>query len=172
MSGYSGTPLPKKLGIREGHRVAAVAAPRRLAEILVPWPSGAQLEGVDEVTGLASAEGRFDVILLFAGAGAGAGADDAASPDDATSPDDGIADAIAGVSDRLEVDGGLWVAWAKMKSPLFSGLKDSHVREAGLRVGLVDNKVCALDDDWSGLRFVFRREDRARVRAERGEGTP
>lgn len=162
MSGYSGTPLPKKLGIREGHRVAAVAAPRRLAEILVPWPSGAQLEGVDEVTGLASAEGRFDVILLFAGGDA----------ENAASPDDGLADAIAGVSDRLEVDGGLWVAWAKMKSPLFSGLKDSHVREAGLGVGLVDNKVCAIDDDWSGLRFVFRREDRARVRAERGEGTP
>lgn len=162
MSGYSGTPLPKKLGIREGHRVAAVAAPRGLSEILVPWPSGVQLERVDEVTGLASAEGRFDVILLFAGADAG----------NAASPDDGLADAIARASDRLEVDGGLWVGWAKMKSPLFSGLKDSHVREAGLGVGLVDNKVCAIDDDWSGLRFVFRREDRARVRAERGEGTP
>lgn len=165
MSGYSGTPLPKKLGIREGHRVAAVGAPEGLSEILRPWPTGARMDAVAGVAGLADAEGRFDVILLFAVADG----HDVADADDPADPGRGLADRITAAAAHLEVDGGLWVAWAKMKSPLFSGLKDSHVREAGLRVGLVDNKVCAVDDDWSGLRFVFRKEDRARVRAERGE---
>lgn len=156
MSGYSGTPLPTKLGIRAGHRVAAVAAPHGLPDILVPWPAGGRMEGaaeIAELAGLAGSEGRFDVILLF------------------VEETVGLSERIAQAADHLTVDGGLWVAWAKMKSPLFSGLKDSHVRDAGLQAGLVDNKVCAIDDDWSGLRFVFRRENRAAVTAER-EGRP
>lgn len=56
-----------------------------------------------------------------------------------------------------------------MKSSLFGGLKESHVREAGLSAGLVENKICAIDEDWSGLRFVFRKEDRDRVLRARSE---
>ncbi len=150
MAGYSGTPLPKKLGIREGTRVATIHAPAHLCEILVPWPAGASIEPFDFAAGPASADDRFDVILLF------------------VNEERALAEGLVAAPPRLKVAGGLWVAWPKMKSPLSGGLKDSHVRTAGLEAGLVDNKVCAIDADWSGLRFVFRKEDRPRIKAERG----
>ena len=61
---------------------------------------------------------------------------------------------------KLDPFGGLWVAWPKQSSPMASELRESHVRSHGLSTGLVDNKICAIDDDWSGLRFVVRKEDR------------
>jgi hypothetical protein len=62
---------------------------------------------------------------------------------------------------RLETDGGLWVSWPKQSSPLATELRESDVRAYGLSTGLVDNKICAIDEDWSGLRFVVRLRDRA-----------
>jgi hypothetical protein len=56
--------------------------------------------------------------------------------------------------------GGLWLAWPKRSSPLATALKEAHVREHGLSTGLVDNKICAIDEDWSGLRFVVRKDNR------------
>jgi len=61
---------------------------------------------------------------------------------------------------QLAQVGGLWVAWPKQSSPFATKLRESHVRAYGLSTGLVDNKVCAIDEDWSGLRFVVRRRDR------------
>ena len=64
------------------------------------------------------------------------------------------------ISRRLRSNGGLWVSWPKKSSPLATDLRDSHVRTVGLEAELVDNKVCAIDKDWSGLRFVYRVSDR------------
>ena len=64
------------------------------------------------------------------------------------------------ISRRLRSNGGLWVSWPKKISPLATDLRDSHVRTVGLEAELVDNKVCAIDKDWSGLRFVYRVSDR------------
>jgi hypothetical protein len=149
MAGYSGTPLPRKLGIREGARVATLHAPDHLDEILVPWPTGAIVEPLDRAAVPGGEDARFDVILLFV-------------------KDEGaLKQGLEAAPDHLKVAGGLWIGWPKMTSPLFDGLKESHVRDAGLRTGLVDNKICAIDADWSGLRFVFRKEDRPEITERR-----
>ena len=140
-AGYSGTPLPKKLGIKVDHRVGAIRAPDHLATLLSHLPVGARLMK------LRRGAPRYDVILLFAH--------------------------TQGILERewpraaahLSVDGGLWVAWPKKSSPLHRDLGDAQVRALGLAHGLVDNKVCAIDEDWSGLRFVHRVEDRPALRA-------
>ena len=149
-AGYSGTPLPKKLGIREGSLVGTRHAPDHLASLLGPLPSGARLEALDSPAH-AVGHPRFDVVLLFV--------DEIGSLQDEFEP----------LSGRIEVDGGLWTCWPKMKSPLFRALRESDGRAHGLDVGLVDNKICAVDADWSGLRFVYRRENRAALTASRGE---
>ena len=69
-------------------------------------------------------------------------------------------DRFARGQDLLDPFGGLWISWPKQSSPLATDLKEGHVREHGLSTGLVDNKVCAIDADWSGLRFVVRKENR------------
>ena len=147
-AGYSGTPLPKKLGIAEGARVGTRRAPDHFGVLVDPLPSGVRLEALEEATH-ASGAPRYDVALLFV--------------DDV----DTLRAEFEPLSGRIEVDGGLWVCWPKMKSPLFRSLRESDVRSHGLEVGLVDNKICAVDEDWSGLRFVYRREDRPAVRAAR-----
>lgn len=152
----SRTALSKKLGIREGDRVWLVGPPQGLVDALSPIPSGVSIETTDgsllgapedvprstTSDGEALPEERFDVVLLF-------------------SPDAGALrahfdDAVR----RLRWTGGLWVCWPKKASPLYVDLAREEVREVGLTTGLVDNKVCAVDQDWSGLRFVVRKEDR------------
>ncbi len=133
-SGYSGTPLPKKLGIREGSRVAVVSAPDGFARVLGPLPSG-----VDLRTG---ARGRCDVVVFFVTRRAE------------------LARRFPGFVRALEPDGGLWVAWPKKTSGVATDLGFDAVQEVGLDAGLVDNKVCAIDTTWSGLRFVRRVADR------------
>ena len=133
-SGYSGTPLPKKLGIREGARVAVVSAPDGFARVLKPLPTGVQLR-----TG---ARGRCDVVLYFVTRRAE------------------LTRRFPSVGRALETDGGLWVAWPKKTSGVATDLVFDAVQEIGLDAGLVDNKVCAIDATWSGLRFVRRVADR------------
>jgi hypothetical protein len=125
MSGYSGTPLPRKLGVKPGHRVLLYGA-----------PSGFELDGA------VSGAGAFDVILAFC-------------PDLAT-----LERGFGGWRARLDPAGGLWVAWPKKASKVPTDLTENIVREFGLATGLVDNKVCAIDEIWSGLRFVVRLADR------------
>lgn len=74
---------------------------------------------------------------------------------------------MVGLPDRLDPDGSLWIAWPKKSSPLAGDLDHASVQQAGLNAGMVDNKICAVDDDWSGLRFVFRLQDRPKIRAQR-----
>jgi hypothetical protein len=133
MAGYSGTPLPKKLGIKPGHRVAFAGAPDGFAVALGELPPGVEH---------APAAGPADVIVAFVRTAAEAES------------------RLAELKPRLAFDGGLWIGWPKKSSPLSLGLSENAIREVGLAAGLVDNKVCAIDEDWSGLRFVYRREDR------------
>ncbi len=135
-AGYSGTPLPKKLGIKDGSLVATIAAPQHFAQLLVPLPDGVTIR-VD-----VRAKGPFDVLVAFVRTEAE------------------LHSRFDRAHARLDPYGGLWIAWPKQSSPLATYLKESHVREYGLSTGLVDNKICAIDDDWSGLRFVVRRENR------------
>lgn len=134
MTGYSETALAGKLGIKEGHRVALVNAPRSFAQELGPLP-----EGVSIVQGL---QPSLNLILFFA-----------ASESELTRR-------FAGLARRLVPDGMLWVAWPKKSSGVVSDLSFEVVQRIGLAAGLVDTKVCAVNDVWSGLRFVLRLRDR------------
>lgn len=134
MAGYSGTPLPKKLGVKEGHHVALVSAPKGFTEVLGPVPAKV-------VKGLKGAE-PFDVIVWFVKERAALEA--------------GFAETKA----RLDPSGGLWVAWPKRASGVATDVTEDVVREIALDGGLVDNKVCAIDETWSGLRLCVRLKDR------------
>ena len=144
MAGYSGTPLAKKLGIRDGGRVLLIGAPSGIEKAL---------DGLPDSATVTSRPGRaHDVIVLFA--------------KNAKALEKSFADAHA----RLEQNGGLWVAWPKKASGIKTDLNENIVRELGLAAGLVDNKVCAIDDTWSGLRLVVRLKDRRAARRGRGNG--
>jgi hypothetical protein len=135
MAGYSGTPLVKKLGIKAGHRVALVNSPAEFTRALADLPPEVALL-------LKADEGLFDVILCFA-------------PDQAH-----LKRRFSLLIPHLTSAGGLWIAWPKKASGVATDLTEDVVREIGLEEGLVDNKVCAVDDTWSGLRFVRRLVDR------------
>jgi hypothetical protein len=136
MAGYSGTPLVKKLGIKAGQRVALLNAPPDFGQTLGALPDDITLHSA--VRG----KGAFDVIVLFA-------ADRAR-----------LEQGLAALPKRLTPAGALWIAWPKKASGVATDLTDNVVRNMGLETGLVDNKVCAVDDTWSGLRFVIRLRDR------------
>lgn len=133
MAGYSGTPLPRKLGINDGTRLLLIDEPGKFGETL------GQMPGV--LTQAAEHE-KADVIVCFL--------------DDAPE----VSTRLAELKPRLEWTGGLWLAWRKRRPGFTPTLDESTIREIGLAAGLVDNKVCAIDDEWSGLRFVWRIEDR------------
>ena len=135
MAGYSGTPLPKKLGIKEGHRVAVVRSPPGFV-------AGLDLPASVQVAGEPETQRGHDVIVAFA-------------PDLA-----GLDGLVLRLEPFLDWAGGLWISWPKRSSPLATDIIESDVRASGLSVGLVDNKICAIDEDWSGLRFVHRKENR------------
>lgn len=131
-AGYSGTPLPRKLGMKSGHRVAFPGAPDGFAARF-------DGEGVDV---RAQLRHPLDVIVLFATRRAD------------------LRRRLPAAKKALAWDGGLWVAWPKKASGVATDLSFEVVQPLGLDAGLVDNKVCAIDDVWSGLRFVHRVKDR------------
>jgi len=135
MAGYSGTPLAKKLGIKDGARVALVGAPTGFAKTL-DLPSGVELRS--------DARARLDVVVFFVKRRAD------------------LTKRFPALARALESDGGLWIAWPKKASGVATDLTENVVREIGLDAGLVDNKVAAIDDTWSGLRFVYRVADRGK----------
>jgi len=134
VAGYSGTPLPQKLGIREGARVALVRAPDGFADSLVPLPDGVRLR--------ARLGGVSDIVLFFA------------------TRRSELERRFPTMARALEPAGGLWIAWPKRTSNVATDLSENLIRGIGLGNGLVDNKVCAVDEVWSGLRFVYRLADR------------
>ena len=133
MAGYSGTPLARKLGIRSGAVVAVVSPPDGFVGVL-ELPNGALLRP--------TARGRLDVVLFF------------------VTRRSELARRFPGFKRALVPDGGLWIAWPKRSSGVATDLTFEPVQAIGLANGLVDNKVAAIDDTWSGLRFVYRTRDR------------
>ncbi len=134
MAGYSGTPLPKKLGIKERSRVAFVNAPEDFEQTLGTLPDGVEAGRLRR---------GLDVIVFFAAKRAE------------------LAKRFAALAHSLDAAGGLWIAWPKKSSGVGTDLDQAKVMEIGLATELVDNKVCAIDDTWSGLRFVVRKQHRA-----------
>ncbi len=141
-AGYSGTPLPKKLGIGPGSRVALVGAPDGFRDTLAPLPVG-----VEFVTARAQ---HLDVIVFFVVRAAE------------------LRRRFLPLAMRLQPAGGLWVGWPKKASGVATDVGFDVVQATGLAAGLVDNKVAALDETWSGLRFVVRRENREAWPLRRG----
>ena len=130
--GYSGTPLVKKLGIKPGARIAFISAPPVFDSLLGKVPAEARRVS----------RGDIDFALLF------------------VKSKSELVKRFTGARDRLVADGMLWVAWPKKSSGIASDLSEGIVRDYGLECGLVDVKVCAIDDTWSGLKFVRRLKDR------------
>ena len=131
MAGYSGTPLPKKLGIVEGSSVALIDSPRGVVDGL---PAG--------VTVKRQARGTADVVVAFF-----------------TRRKD-FERRIGSLAKMIVPAGGLWVAWPKRASGVETDMHEGALREVALPLGLVDNKVCAIDETWTGMRVVWRRERR------------
>jgi hypothetical protein len=140
-SGYSGTPLPRKLGIKEGKSLALLREPDGFRETLGELP-----DGVSVTTRI----GRdIDVIVAF------------------FTRRSELERRLPALMDAMDVDGGLWISWPKRSSGVDTNITEDTLREIGLPLGLVDNKVWAIDETWSGLRLVYRRENRDDVRASR-----
>jgi hypothetical protein len=137
MAGYSGTPLPKKIGIKEGSRIALVNAPKDFAHVLGPLPADAEI-----VTRLTK---PLDIVLLF------------------VLTERALLRDFEKIANRLASNGMIWVAWPKKSSGVATDLSFDRVQRIGLDTGLVDVKICAIDDVWSGLKFVIRLKDRAQV---------
>jgi hypothetical protein len=135
-AGYSSTPLPRKLGIKPEARLGLIGAPHDFDAVLGELPPG--------VTVRRRVQGTFDVLVVF------------------VQKHSELQRRLPALTQALAQDGGLWVAWPKRSSGVATDLGDGVVRELGLGAGLVDNKVCAIDDTWSGLRFVYRVADRRR----------
>ena len=130
-AGYSGTPLPRKLGIKPGHRLALLGA-----------PDGFELELPEDVSVRRRAGGKVDLILTFHTSRAE------------------LERRLPALRAMMEPAAGLWIAWPKRASKVATDITEDVLREIALPTGLVDNKVCAVDDTWSGLRLVIRREHR------------
>jgi hypothetical protein len=135
MAGYSGTPLATKLGIKEGHRVVLLGAPSGFASSLEPLPP---IKIATTLRGAAA-----NVVVLFVTRRAE------------------LEQKLASVRAALDPAGGFWVAWPKKASKVPTDITEQTIRDVALPTGLVDNKVCAIDDTWSGLRLVIRKELRA-----------
>ncbi len=134
MAGYSGTPLPKKLGIKAGFRVALPDVP--------PEVKAELRASLEQCT---NANGALDFILLPAKSQAD------------------LRKKFSQWSRRLSPTGMLWVSWPKKTSGVATDLDENRVREIGLAAGLVDVKVCAVSEVWSGLKFVIRVKNRPRA---------
>jgi hypothetical protein len=134
-TGYSGTPLAQKLGLKKGMRVLAVDAPAHLDGLLEGAP-----EGLVHLRRI----GAFDCALAFA------------------TKASTLAPMFAKLAPRMVDAGMIWISWPKKASGVATDLTEDVVRSAGLAAGLVDVKVCAIDATWSGLKFVRRLSDRRR----------
>jgi hypothetical protein len=134
VAGYSGTPLPKKLGIKPGSKLGVFDAPSGFPKSL-----GALPDGVVQTTSL---RGSLDVAIFF------------------TKSKSVLEKRFAALAKAIAPAGSLWISWPKKSSGEKTDLDENVVRAVGLHRGLVDVKVCAVDETWSGLKFVVRLKDR------------
>lgn len=130
MAGDSGTPLSKKLGIKSGHLVHAIAAPHVYRALLDPLP--------DDVTFTPRLSSRVDLVHVF------------------VTEQSALASLIPRIRKVMKPDAAVWVSWPKKASKMQTDVTEHAVRAVALPVGLVDVKVCAVDDVWSGLKLVVR----------------
>ena len=135
MAGYSGTPLVKKLGFKEGFRAGLINAPNGFQKELAPLPSDVKIitEHLNK---------PLDLIVLF------------------VDSQQALKTQFLKCARKLVSNGMLWIAWPKRASGVVTDLSESDVRQFGLDAGLVDVKICAVNDTWSGLKFVYRLKDR------------
>ena len=133
MAGYSGTPLAKKLGIKAGMLVHAVHAPADYCRLLDPLP--------DHVT-FAERAKELDLVHVF------------------TKNRSELVELLDHYQGKIKQNGAIWVSWPKKASGIPSEITEDTVRDVALPLGLVDIKVCAVDDVWSGLKLVIRKENR------------
>jgi hypothetical protein len=142
MAGYSGTPLVKKLGIKPDFDIAFVNPPTNFVNQL-ELPPGVTVKSISKSKDL-------DFILLFVKTRAI------------------LTEAFPQCAQKLTSNGMLWVSWPKRASGVATDVSENVVREIGLAAGLVDVKICAVDETWSGLKFVYRLKDRPKLKASRG----
>jgi hypothetical protein len=145
---YSGVPLPRKLGIGAGDEVALVGAPQWLEDVLRALPEVASVH-----TDLAD-DARYDVIIAFVTQRAE------------------LESELPRLRARMAPACGLWIAWPKRAAQVPTDMTDNVVREVALPTGLVDNKVCAIDGTWTGVRLVIRRENRLALDARAARRRP
>ena len=134
MAGYSGTPLPKKLGVKPNQRIALVNAPNDFAKVLGRLPENAAI--------VKRLEAPLDLVLLF------------------VDREQTLVKQFPILANKLRSNGMIWVAWPKKSSGVATDLVFEKVQRIGLDCGLVDVKICAVDDVWSGHKFVIRLKDR------------
>ena len=140
MAGYSSTPLSKKLGIKEGSRIALVNAPKNFENELGKFPDNAAV--VKRLTN------SLDMILFF------------------VLTERALARDFGKLAKKLVTNGMIWIAWPKKSSGVTTDLSFDSVQRIGLNAGLVDVKICAIDDTWSGLKFVYRLKDRVKQKSQ------
>ncbi len=133
-AGYSGTPLVKKLGLREGGRVYAVGAPQEYQKLLAPVPAGVKF--------VSKVGADTDIVHLFV-----------------TKRAD-LAKRLGQLVSVIRSDAVLWVSWPKKAAKVPTDVTEDVVRDVALPLGLVDVKVCAVDETWSGLKLVIRKVNR------------
>ena len=134
-AGYSGTPLAKKLGIKEGAHVLCVGAPDHYLDLLAPLPDAVVFDRkLGKTTSL---------VHLF------------------TKEKSILAKSLASWRDAMAPDAVIWVSWPKKASKVATDITEDTIREVCLPLGLVDIKVCAVDDTWSGLKLVIRKDQRS-----------
>jgi hypothetical protein len=131
MAGYSGTPLPKKLGIKPGSKVHLLEEPPGYRKLLAPLP--------EQVQFVSRLSGTTDIIHVFT----------------TRSPD--LQKKLSAIRKKMRSDAAIWVSWPKKASGVVTDITEDTVRSVALPLGLVDVKVCAVDEIWSGLKLVVRK---------------
>ncbi len=132
MAGYSGTPLAKKLGIKEGSKVLLLGAPEAFPKVLEPLPEAVQF--------VARFSTSTDIVHVFSARKAE------------------LQNALAAYRTKLNPTAMVWVSWPKKSSKVPTDITEDTIREVALPLGFVDIKVCAIDEVWSGLKLVVRKE--------------
>jgi hypothetical protein len=144
-AGYSGTPLVKKLGIKEGALVLVIEPPGNYLDLLEPIPEKVRIVGLPDSPpwppDKIDVEG-FDIVHLFTNSRAT------------------LFQELPESFRHLKQSGSFWVSWYKKAAKLPTEITEDTIREAALPLGLVDVKVCAVDEKWSGLKLVIRKENR------------
>jgi hypothetical protein len=138
MPGYSGTPLAKKLGIKDGSRVGTIAAPSHYKQLLAPLPEGLAFT--------AAVGAKTDIIHVFA------------------TRRTKLTAALEKARKSMRDDAAIWVSWPKKAAKVETDITEDVVRDVALPLGLVDIKVCAVDGTWSGLKLVIRKGHRGKKR--------